>query len=102
MSSSSDKEKLQAPSSHQERSESITAASNNTSIGIDLLTPHADPSNPFAFTATQLSALVDPKNIQLLSQYGGLDGVARGLHANTHQGLCPDDTISTEIGRAHV
>lgn len=62
-------------------------------IKIDLrepLTPHNDPSNPFAFAPDQLSALMDPKNLPLLRSYGGLEGVARGLHVDLQTGLIPN------------
>ncbi|KAI7903186.1 PMCA-type calcium-translocating P-type ATPase [Cokeromyces recurvatus] len=55
----------------------------------DHLTPHNDTSNPFAFTPEQLSALMDPKNLPLLRSYGGLEGVARGLHSDLQKGLIP-------------
>lgn len=54
------------------------------------LTPHNDLSNPFAFAPEQLSALMDPKNLPLLRSYGGLDGVARGLHVDLQTGLIPN------------
>ncbi|KAI9318132.1 PMCA-type calcium-translocating P-type ATPase [Dichotomocladium elegans] len=89
--------KTAGPSSQQHQSERL-AVHSDTSIGIDLLTPHKDPSNPFAFTPAQLSSLVDPKNLDLLVRYGGLDGVARGLHLNNiHRGLCPTDQITSAV-----
>ncbi|OAD07131.1 hypothetical protein MUCCIDRAFT_19942, partial [Mucor lusitanicus CBS 277.49] len=54
-------------------------------------------SNPFAFTPDQLAALQDPKNIDLLHTYGGLDGVAKGLHADVHHGLTPNTTADKHI-----
>lgn len=65
--------------------------------GDSLYTPHNDPENPFAFTPQQLSALQDPKNIELLHTYGGLEGVAKGLHANIHHGLDPSYKIDSNI-----
>ncbi|KAI8079650.1 PMCA-type calcium-translocating P-type ATPase [Gilbertella persicaria] len=56
----------------------------------DNLSPHNDPSNPFAFTPEQLSSLMDPKNLPLLRSYGGLEGVARGLHVDLKAGLTPN------------
>ncbi|KAG1222878.1 hypothetical protein G6F68_020514 [Rhizopus microsporus] len=71
------------------------------SISVDmrdqLMTPHSDPSNPFAFTPDQLSALQDPKNIQLLHAYGGLNGVAKGLHANIKAGLTSSDDFDSKV-----
>ncbi|KAI9339257.1 PMCA-type calcium-translocating P-type ATPase [Pilaira anomala] len=62
-----------------------------------LTTPHSNPTNPFAFTPDQLAALQDPKNIELLHTYGGLDGVAKGLHANVHTGLDPHTSFDSNI-----
>ncbi|CAO3613454.1 unnamed protein product [Mucor fragilis] len=56
----------------------------------DNLSPHNDPSNPFAFVPEQLSSLMDPKNVPLLRTYGGLEGVARGLHVDLASGLTPN------------
>ncbi|ORZ19375.1 PMCA-type calcium-translocating P-type ATPase [Absidia repens] len=53
----------------------------------DPMLQHTDNNNPFAFTPTQLATLMDPKNLPLLSQFGGLQGVARGLHAKLQSGL---------------
>ncbi|KAF7728364.1 hypothetical protein EC973_006172 [Apophysomyces ossiformis] len=63
----------------------------------DDLVPHSDPSNPFAFVPTQLSALMDPKNLRLLHTYGGLDGIARGLQVNLRTGLVPNAKHHTPI-----
>lgn len=57
---------------------------------VDHMTPHQDPSNPFAFIPEQLSALVDPKNLPLLRAYGGVEGVAKGLHVDLRSGLIPN------------
>lgn len=73
----------------------------NESIQVDmrdsLTTPHSNPTNPFAFSPDQLAALQDPKNIDLLHTYGGLDGVAKGLHADVHHGLIPNTTADKNI-----
>jgi P-type Ca2+ transporter type 2C len=61
-----------------------------------LLQQHQDPQNPFAFTTTQLSALYDPKNIELLAAYGGLEGIAQGLHSNIRDGLSNDENAPFE------
>ncbi|KAI9492376.1 PMCA-type calcium-translocating P-type ATPase [Zychaea mexicana] len=63
----------------------------------DLVTAHKDSDNPFAFKPSQLEALMDPKNLDLLIKYGGLEGVARGLHADIHAGLSPTTEISSSI-----
>ncbi|KAI9283425.1 PMCA-type calcium-translocating P-type ATPase [Sporodiniella umbellata] len=67
-----------------------------------LTTPHADPHNPFAFTADQLSALQDPKNIELLHAYGGLQGIAKGLHTNAKEGLSPAQSIQSHISISDI
>ncbi|KAI9306818.1 PMCA-type calcium-translocating P-type ATPase [Cunninghamella echinulata] len=54
---------------------------------IDYTLQHTDEKNPFAFSPEQLSALMDPKNLPLLHSFDGLDGIARGLQANTTTGL---------------
>ncbi|KAI8361695.1 PMCA-type calcium-translocating P-type ATPase [Blakeslea trispora] len=77
----------------------------NDGVRIDLgdnLTPHNDPSNPFAFTNQQLSALMDPKNLPLLRSYGGLEGVARGLHVDVHTGLKPNGPKHAKITLSQV
>ncbi|KAG2226158.1 hypothetical protein INT45_003303 [Circinella minor] len=63
----------------------------------DLVTAHNDNNNPFAFIPSQLEALMDPKNLDLLIKYGGLEGVARGLHAELHTGLSPNAEISNKV-----
>lgn len=49
----------------------------------------ARPNNngPFAFTPDELMDLIDPKAPELLGQYGGVEGVLRGLHADPVKGL---------------
>jgi Ca2+-transporting ATPase len=88
---------------------STTKINNDTSSSINtqneykvnmresLTTPHSNPSNPFAFTPDQLAALHDPKNIELLHVFGGLEGVAKGLHADIRQGLNPNTTFDQHV-----
>ncbi|KAI9020969.1 PMCA-type calcium-translocating P-type ATPase [Phycomyces nitens] len=74
--------------------------SSPTSVTIDLRehpTPHNDPTNPFAFTPSQLSDLMDPKNLPLLTRFGGLLGIARGLHVNLDTGLVSNADIHSSI-----
>lgn len=54
------------------------------------LTPHQDPTNPFAFTPGQLERLVEKRDVKLLSMLGGVEGVARGLHSHIIHGLSPE------------
>jgi magnesium-transporting ATPase (P-type) len=82
---------LYAPSTHEDTHKST----NNLSIH-HYLQPHDDPGNPFAFTTDQLAALYDPKNIELLAAYGGLEGVAKGLHSNVKTGLSSDEQAPFE------
>jgi hypothetical protein len=63
-----------------------TKSSNPVNIE-KLLQYHGDPQNPFAFTIDQLYAMFDPKNIDLLVAFGGLEGIAKGLHSNIKDGL---------------
>lgn len=88
---------------------STTKINNDTSSSINtqneykvdmresLTTPHSNPSNPFAFTPEQLAALHDPKNMELLHTFGGLEGVENGLHTDIHQGLNPNTTFDKHI-----
>lgn len=82
---------LYAPSTHEDNHRST----NNLSLH-DYLRPHDDAGNPFAFTTDQLGALYDPKNIELLAAYGGLEGVAKGLHSNIKNGLSSDEQAPFE------
>ncbi|KAI8364331.1 PMCA-type calcium-translocating P-type ATPase [Choanephora cucurbitarum] len=68
----------------------------------DNLTPHNDPSNPFAFTNQQLSALMDPKNLPLLRSFGGLEGIARGLHVDLRTGLKPNGPKHPKVSLSQV
>jgi Ca2+-transporting ATPase len=95
--STNDQSKISSNSDKDESSSSVKIDMRET-----LTTPHNDPSNPFALTPDQLAALQDPKNIELLHTYGGLDGVARGLHANTREGLSPNSTINTNITLSEI
>ena len=77
----------------------------NDGVRIDLgdnLTPHNDPSNPFAFTNQQLSALMDPKNLPLLRSFGGLEGIARGLHVDLRTGLKPNGPKHPKVSLSQV
>ena len=49
------------------------------------------PNNPFAFTPTQLAKLHDPKDLNILRQMGGLDGLIYGLRTDISMGLSPDE-----------
>lgn len=75
----------------------IPTPSDHTKVDIDLLSPHSDPSNPFAYIPTQLASLMDPKNLQLLASLGGLEGVAKGLHADVQHGLSPAANIDSAV-----
>jgi Ca2+-transporting ATPase len=47
--------------------------------------------NPFAFTPKQLAKLHDPKDLNVLRQMGGLDGLVFGLQTDCHTGLSSDE-----------
>ncbi|KAI9497728.1 hypothetical protein BDB00DRAFT_919049 [Zychaea mexicana] len=51
---------------------------------------HYDPKNPFAFSADQLGAVVEKRDLKYLNDVGGVLGMAKGLHSDIMQGL-PDD-----------
>jgi len=53
-------------------------------------------TNPFKFTAEQLSELVDPKNPEKLQEYGGLEGIANALKVDVKKGLPPHDANNPE------
>ncbi|GAB5586217.1 plasma membrane calcium [Umbelopsis nana] len=78
------------PMVEPEQKQDDTKSSSHVNIE-QLLKPHENPDNPFAFTSEQLSALYDPKNIELLSAYGGVEGIANGLHSNVKNGLSADE-----------
>jgi Ca2+-transporting ATPase len=60
----------------------------NSSESINmLLIPHIDPSNPFAFSLEQMCQVVDQKHLDFLEKVGGIEGIAKGLHSNTKQGI---------------
>ncbi|KAI9013962.1 PMCA-type calcium-translocating P-type ATPase [Phycomyces nitens] len=64
--------------------------------------PHNNPDNLFAFDPEQLSVLVDPKNLPLLHTFGGLQGIARGLHADLVNGLSPHELVKNPITLADI
>ena len=49
------------------------------------------PDNPFAFTPKQLSKLHDPKDLNVLRQMGGLEGLIFGLQTDIETGLSKDE-----------
>lgn len=51
-----------------------------------------EDTGSFAFTNKQLQALVDPKDLELLRQMGGLPGLCKGLHTDAATGLSWDET----------
>ncbi|ORY75417.1 hypothetical protein BCR37DRAFT_384044 [Protomyces lactucae-debilis] len=51
-----------------------------------------DETGPFAFTNTQLQALMDPKNLEVLRQMGGMAGLVKGLQSDVQMGLSWDET----------
>ena len=59
-------------------------------------TEDSSEDSPFAFTTTQLSSLVGPKNISHLKNLGGIDGIVKGLHTNIHAGISNDEIAPLE------
>ena len=52
---------------------------------------HYDPKNPFAFTAEQLSTLVEKRDLKFLNDIGGILGMAKGLHSDIMQGIAENE-----------
>ncbi|CAG5179482.1 uncharacterized protein ALTATR162_LOCUS9307 [Alternaria atra] len=52
----------------------------------------ADTNNPFAFTPSQLSKLLNPKSLPVYQALGGIHGIAAGLQSNIHTGLSADES----------
>ncbi|RYO48170.1 Calcium-transporting ATPase 2 [Alternaria tenuissima] len=52
----------------------------------------ADSNNPFAFTPSQLSKLLNPKSLAVYQALGGIHGIAAGLQTNIHTGLSADES----------
>ncbi|CAO3621403.1 unnamed protein product [Cunninghamella blakesleeana] len=92
-------EKIEIDSSSKTKTDIKTSKDDIKVDMIDYTLPHNNEQNPFAFSPDQLSALMDPKNLPLLHTFGGLEGVARGLHANPTTGLPSDqpDKITNTI-----
>lgn len=57
---------------------------------------HEEDTGPFAFTNRQLQSLVDPKELEVLRQLGGLKGLAKGLQTDLLAGLSWDETTVTK------
>ncbi|KAI4673508.1 uncharacterized protein J4E84_011034 [Alternaria hordeiaustralica] len=58
----------------------------------------ADTNNPFAFTPSQLSKLLNPKSLPVYQALGGIHGIAAGLQSDTHSGLSADEsTVARHI-----
>jgi P-type Ca2+ transporter type 2C len=49
------------------------------------------PDNPFAFTPKMLAKLHDPKDLDVLREMGGLDGLVFGLRSDVKKGLSPEE-----------
>ncbi|KAG8872465.1 hypothetical protein FRB97_007614 [Tulasnella sp. 331] len=54
----------------------------------------ADPA-PYAFPPSKLASLVDPKNLDLLEDFGGADGLIRGLGTHRTRGLSDAAILSS-------
>lgn len=55
-------------------------------------------NNPFDYSPGQLNKLLNPKSLDALRALGGLEGLARGLHADVDAGLSVDE-VGTHVGR---
>lgn len=79
-----DETTVSSPTLHEDLAANIKAA--------DALLAETGDTGPFAFTPKQLAALVDPKNLELLRQMGGVHGICKGLQSNLDSGLSLDET----------
>ncbi|KAI2478857.1 Calcium-transporting ATPase [Pyrenophora tritici-repentis] len=50
------------------------------------------PNNPFGFTPSQLSKLLNPKSLPVYHALGGIQGIAAGLQSDIHSGLSADES----------
>jgi len=50
------------------------------------------PNNPFGFSASQLSKLLNPKSLPVYHALGGIQGIAAGLQSDIHSGLSADES----------
>ncbi|KAI0359713.1 calcium-translocating P-type ATPase [Trametes cingulata] len=55
---------------------------------VDLTQDEGIDPRPFRFKPYQLASLVDPKNMDLLRDFGGVNGLLRGLGTHRKRGLC--------------
>ena len=51
-------------------------------------------NNPFAFTPSQLSQLLNPKSLPVFQALGGVQGIATGLQTDLHSGLSVDESTA--------
>ncbi|EJU04832.1 calcium-translocating P-type ATPase [Dacryopinax primogenitus] len=56
-----------------------------------------DNPAPFAFPPVKLASLVDPKNLELLHEFGGAEGLARGLGTDRERGLGRDQLVGAVV-----
>ncbi|RDB25860.1 Calcium-transporting ATPase 2 [Hypsizygus marmoreus] len=61
---------------------------------------NTDPA-PFAFRPYELAHMLDPKNMDALTQYGGTEGLLRGLGTNAETGLSKDALAVNSGAVAH-
>jgi P-type Ca2+ transporter type 2C len=58
----------------------------NTRINLEQDSADVDPA-PFAFKPFALASMLDPKNLDVLEELGGVQGLLKGLGTNRHRGL---------------
>lgn len=76
------------PYESQRTQEKGTDDASPVTASIDMMMlPHQDPNNPFAFTPEQLMTLMETRDMDFLDRIGGVEGVAKGLHSDTINGL---------------
>ncbi|KAL2672774.1 hypothetical protein Neosp_013490 [[Neocosmospora] mangrovei] len=67
------------------------------SKGIDL----EDPNAPFPYSPDQLGQLLDPKSLDVLKSFGGLEGLARSLRVDLKAGLSVDELEPHTSSHSH-
>jgi GATA zinc finger len=64
---------------------------NLSQLQLELSQDEAIDPTPFSFRPYQLAHILDPKNLEVLKTFGGVNGVLRGLGTNAEYGLSTKD-----------
>ena len=63
-----------------------------TSHAKEMIQDTEQDTKPFAYTNKQLQAMMDPKDLEVLRQLGGLKGLTKGLQTDLQAGLSWDES----------